>query len=52
MKIADFNGKVSELWDDLMGLELQLVDQLEVHIQQMIVMHSLQNQIQSSLSQL
>ena len=30
MKIADFNGKVSELWDALMGLELQLVDQLEV----------------------
>ncbi len=30
MKIADFNGKVSELWDTLMGLELQLVDQLEV----------------------
>ena len=52
MKIADFNGKVSELWDALMGLELQLVDQLEVHMQQMIVMHSLQNQIQSSLSQL
>ena len=31
MKIADFNGKVSELWDTLMGLELQLVDQLEVN---------------------
>ena len=32
MKIADFNGKVSELWDTLMGLELQLVDQLEVSL--------------------
>ena len=29
-KVAEYNSKVSELWDTLMGLELQLVDQLEV----------------------
>ncbi|XP_060081778.1 dynein regulatory complex subunit 3-like [Ylistrum balloti] len=27
--VADYNKQVSELWDKLMGLELQLVDQLE-----------------------
>ena len=29
-KVTDYNKEVSELWDKLMGLELQLVDQLEV----------------------
>ena len=29
-KVQEFNRGVSELWDRLMGLELQLVDQLEV----------------------
>ncbi|KAJ8318627.1 hypothetical protein KUTeg_003718 [Tegillarca granosa] len=28
-KVNDYNQQVSELWDKLMGLELQLVDQLE-----------------------
>lgn len=28
-KVADYSAQVSELWDKLMGLELQLVDQLE-----------------------
>ncbi|XP_064595278.1 dynein regulatory complex subunit 3-like [Liolophura sinensis] len=28
-RIADYNKEVSDLWDKLMGLELQLVDQLE-----------------------
>lgn len=26
----DYNDRIQELWDKLMGLELQLVDQLEV----------------------
>ena len=29
-KIEEYNKEVSVLWDKLMGLELQLVDQLEV----------------------
>ena len=29
-KVNDYNKQVSELWDKLMELELQLVDQLEV----------------------
>ena len=31
-KVRDYNKEVDELWDKLMGLELQLVDQLEVII--------------------
>lgn len=29
-KVAAYNTRVTEVWDKLMGLELQLVDQLEV----------------------
>ena len=29
-RVADFNQKVNQLWEDLMRLEMQLVDQLEV----------------------
>jgi len=29
-KVKEFNKEVTELWDKLMALELQLVDQLEV----------------------
>lgn len=29
-KLADYQTRTSDLWDQLMGLELQLVDQLEV----------------------
>lgn len=29
-KVQEFNNLVTGLWDKLMGLELQLVDQLEV----------------------
>ena len=31
-KISEYNVKVTELWDGLMGLEMQLVDQLEVTV--------------------
>jgi hypothetical protein len=29
-KVSEYNNKVKEVWDQLMGLEMQLVDQLEV----------------------
>ena len=29
-KLQEYNDQVTALWDKLMGLELQLVDQLEV----------------------
>ena len=29
-KVQEFNDEVTKLWDNLMGFELQLVDQLEV----------------------
>lgn len=29
-KLSEYNDKVSQLWDYLMALEMQLVDQLEV----------------------
>ena len=29
-KVGEYNACVTELWDKLMGLEMQLVDQLEV----------------------
>ena len=29
-KVADYNVKVNQLWEDLMCFEMQLVDQLEV----------------------
>ena len=29
-KVQEFNNEVTKLWDNLMGFELQLVDQLEV----------------------
>ena len=29
-KVNEYNERASELWDALMGLEMQLVDQLEV----------------------
>jgi len=31
-KISAYNTRVTEVWDKLMGLELQLVDQLEVSL--------------------
>lgn len=31
-KISEYNLKVKELWDTLMGLEIQLVDQIEVSL--------------------
>ena len=31
-KMTEYNQKVSTLWDTLMGLEMQLVDQLEVNL--------------------
>lgn len=31
-KVQEFNKEVTELWDKLMALELQLVDQFEVQI--------------------
>lgn len=37
-KVRDFNKEVSELWDKLMGLELQLVDQLEVRYVYLIIL--------------
>lgn len=39
-KIADYNKEVSDLWDKLMGLELQLVDQLEVGFFLFLVLNS------------
>jgi len=30
--MSDFKSAISELWDKLMGYELQLVDQLEVSV--------------------
>ena len=30
--ISDYHLKVGDLWDALMGLEMQLVDQLEVNL--------------------
>ena len=32
VKIDEYSAQVSILWDTLMGLELQLVDQLEVRL--------------------
>ena len=29
-QVSEYNQQISELWDKLMGYELQLVDQLEV----------------------
>ena len=29
-KVSEYNALVTELWDKLMGFEVQLVDQLEV----------------------
>lgn len=29
-KVSEYNALVTELWDKLMGYEVQLVDQLEV----------------------
>ena len=29
-KVTEYNNMVTALWDKLMGLELQIVDQLEV----------------------
>ena len=44
-KVTDYNKEVSELWDKLMGLELQLVDQLEV-----LFVRSIYNQATSRLA--
>ena len=30
VKVTEYNQKVAELWDNLMGYEMQLVDQLDV----------------------
>ena len=30
MKVSEYNTMVTDLWEALMGLEMQLVDQLEV----------------------
>lgn len=47
-RVKEYNKEVTDLWDKLMALELQLVDQFEVHFlhtSNMSLYHSLSSQL-------